>query len=84
MLIERSVLVQVSDVADDASDRIDAMAARFRTEPDQLAATPFVLIGSVAQVVDELERLRERIGVNHVVVREAEGFAPVVDALRGR
>jgi probable F420-dependent oxidoreductase len=82
--IERSVLVQVTDVADDASGRIDEMAARFRTEPGQLAATPFVLIGSVAQVVDELERLRERIGVSHVVVREAEGFAPVVDALRGR
>ncbi|MGD9998585.1 MAG: TIGR03621 family F420-dependent LLM class oxidoreductase [Ilumatobacteraceae bacterium] len=82
--IERSALVQVTDVADDASTRLESMAARFGLDRDELMQTPFVLIGSVGQVVDELEGLRVRLGISHLVVREAEAFAPVVAALRGR
>jgi hypothetical protein len=35
-------------------------------------------------VIDKLERLREELGISHVVVRDADAFAPVVDALAGR
>ena len=80
--IERSVLVQATEVGDHA--RLDELAQRFEMPADLLAATPFVLVGSVEQVIDELERMRERIGVSHVTVRDAEGFAPVVEALAGR
>jgi hypothetical protein len=46
--------------------------------------SPFVLIGSVEQIVDKLGRLRERVGISHYVVRDVEGFAPVVAALADR
>ncbi|MBI5090599.1 MAG: TIGR03621 family F420-dependent LLM class oxidoreductase [Actinobacteria bacterium] len=82
--IELSVLVQTTDVAVDAHARIDQLASRFGLDRDQLVETPFVLAGSVEQVIDEVERLRERLGVSHIVVREPESFAPVVAALRGR
>ena len=43
-----------------------------------------MLVGSVEQVVDKLERLRADLGISHYVVRDAEQFAPVVAALAGR
>jgi probable F420-dependent oxidoreductase len=82
--IERSILVQATHVGDDSTATLDRFAARFEMPVELLAATPFVLVGSVEQIVDELERRRERLGVSHVVVRDAEGFAPVVAALSGR
>ena len=63
---------------------LDELAASFEVDRALLDETPFVLAGSVEQVVDEVERLRATAGISHFVVREAEGFAPVVAALAGR
>lgn len=82
--IERSILVQHTHVGDGADAALDAAVERFGMDRELLEATPFVLIGSVEQVVDKLERLREQIGVNHVTIRDADGVAPVVAALAGR
>ncbi len=82
--IERSILVQATYVGDDAAAKLDAAAERFKMERELLEDTPFVLIGSVEQVVDKLERLRGQIGVSHVTVRDVDGFAPVVAALSSR
>ena len=82
--IERSALVQAIDIAADASDRLDAMAERFDVTRAALDDTPFVLIGSVAQIVDKLQRLRDDVGISHYVVRDPEGFAPVLEILAGR
>jgi len=46
--------------------------------------TPFVLTGSLDQVVDKIERQRETLGISHYVVRDRDGFAPVVAALAGK
>jgi hypothetical protein len=35
-------------------------------------------------LIDKLERIRERTGISHYVIRDAEAFAPVVAALAGR
>ena len=51
-------------------------------DPEVIEHTPFVLSGSLDQVVDKIERLREVLGITHYVVRDPEGFAPVVEALR--
>ena len=81
--IERSALVQMVDIAPDASDRIDAAAERFEVTRQLIEETPFVLVGSVEQVVDKIERLRDDVGISHYVIRDAEGFAPVAAALAG-
>lgn len=82
--IERSALVQVVDVGADAGDRMGATAEQFEIPVDQVALTPFLLMGSVEQIVEKLERLRDDIGISHYVIRDAESFAPVVAALAGR
>lgn len=83
-LIERSVLVQATHIGDAAGDVFDRAAERFGVGREVVGSTPFLLFGSVAQVVEKLHAIRETVGISHVVVRDAEGFAPVVDALAGR
>ena len=51
---------------------------------DDLADCPFALYGSVEQIIDKVERLRDSLGISHYVVRDPVAFAPVVEALRGR
>jgi probable F420-dependent oxidoreductase len=82
--IECSALVQSTRIGPTTDDDLNAMAERFQLSTELIDETPFVLIGSVEQIVDKLERLRSDVGISHFVVREAEGFAPVVAALAGR
>lgn len=81
--IERSALVQFTHVGPDAPS-VDDIAERFELPADVVADTPFVLTGSVEQIVDRIERQREFLGITHYVIRDPEGFAPVVEALDGR
>ncbi len=82
--IERSVLVQATHIGAGAGEAAEQAVTRVGLERSTVDSTPFLLFGSVEQVVDELEARRESVGISHVVVRDAEGFAPVVAALAGR
>lgn len=81
--IELSALVQQTHIGDGADEARADAAERVGVDGDFVDDTPFALIGSVDQVVDKLHGLRDDLGINHFVVRDAEGFAPVVDALSG-
>jgi probable F420-dependent oxidoreductase len=81
---ERSVLVQHTEVGPITPADRRTLADRFGLPEAGIDETPFVLAGTVAQIVDKLGRLRDELGISHVVVRDAEGFSPVVDALAGR
>ena len=81
--IERSALVQISGCGDDAPP-MHELVERSGVAPDVVEETPCILSGSVEQIVDKIERLRETLGITHYVVRDATGFAPVVDALARR
>lgn len=80
--IERSALVQFTSVGPDAPPASE-LAERFNLPEEVVEQTPFALFGSLEQVVDKIERLREHVGISHFVIRDPEGFAPVVDALTG-
>ena len=81
--IELSALVQRTDLSDGWSAGLDEMTGRFDIDRDTLAASPFVLFGSVDAVCDKIAGLREHLGISHFVVREAEACAPVVARLAG-
>jgi probable F420-dependent oxidoreductase len=83
-LIERSLLVQSTVIGTDPEAAFDRATARLGVDRAVVESTPFLLFGSVQRVVDRLESLREGLGISHVVVRDAAGFAPVVSALKGR
>lgn len=82
-LIERSSLVQMVAVDDDIPSD-DELAERFEVDPAIVADSPFVLAGTLDQIVDKLERIRAASGISHYVIREPDVFAPVVEALAGR
>ena len=81
--IERSALVQFLAVGGDADGAVAARLAQAGLPPEVAVESPFVLVGSVEQLVDRLERHRQELGINHIVVRDAVAFAPVIEALAG-
>jgi hypothetical protein len=65
-------LQRLGEVIDDAS-------------VEEWLASPVVLVGTVDQIIQELQMRRERFGFSYIVLREsvADAFAPVVERLTG-
>jgi probable F420-dependent oxidoreductase len=78
----RAFLVRVTDDRDAAVEQI---ASFVQVDPSMVLESPFVLIGTAAQIVEDLLRRRERWGFSYVVVGadDVEPFAPVVAELAG-
>lgn len=53
--------------------------------PEQVVASPYVLIGSLEQLVERVQELRERFGISYFIARsdDVEAFAPIVARLAG-
>jgi len=81
--LELSVLVQAVAITDDRAGRVEVIAERFERPTELIADSPFLLIGSAAEVADQVRRLRDDLGVTYVTVFEpaAADLAPVIDAL---
>jgi probable F420-dependent oxidoreductase len=79
----RAFIVRVTE---DRNAVLDQIAAFAGVEPASVAESPFTLIGTPAQLVEDLLRRRERWGFSDVIVgaEDVESFAPVVAALAGR
>lgn len=80
--IERSALVQRTYVGADPGGSIAEVAERTGLAADDVAESPFFLLGSVEQLVDKIGRLRDLLGITHYVIRDTGAIAPVVEALR--
>ena len=82
--IELNALVQMVDVTDDAEQSLareaeligDGMTAT------ELAEIPYVLIGTVDEIADEILRARDRWGITYFAVRALDDFAPVIARVR--
>lgn len=83
--IEISTLVYGVIVTDDRQQVRTAIAERMNATAQQLVETPFFLIGTVDQIVEDVLGFRERYGISYFSVFDAhkEAFAPVVARLRG-
>lgn len=82
--LERSVLVQRTHVGPGSDAVRTEISDRIEGDPSLVDETPFVMVGSVAQVIEKVEQLREDFGINHIVTRDPDDFAPIVEALAGR
>ncbi len=67
-------------------DIVDQAATRLGVDPDDVDRSPYILAGSVHEIVEYLERLRETLGISYVTIPsdQMDEFAEVVDGLRGR
>jgi probable F420-dependent oxidoreductase len=85
--LELSALVQRVIPTGDRRGAATAMAQRWTAlTPDDILDSPFALLGSVDEIVAQLETRRERWGISYYVVFDdvADLFAPVVARLAGR
>ena len=78
----RAFLVRVTD---DRDAVVEQIAGFVQVDPSMVLESPFVLIGTPAQIVEDLLRRRERWGFSYVIVGadDVEPFAPVVAELAG-
>jgi probable F420-dependent oxidoreductase len=83
------VLVQMVVITDRADVAFDRIATRMELPVEAVRASPFVLVGSVAAIVERLHELNERLGVTSVTVfghrphsdQTELTMAPVIEAL---
>ena len=72
-------------VTDDRDAALARAAKTLDLPPDEAAASPHVLVGSVSEIVERLLRMREDFGFSYICMTAAaaESFAPVVERLAG-
>lgn len=81
--VELNALVQVVEITDDAHAAVARLCEDVPTlDPAQVDEVPYVLIGSVDEIVAKLNRCRERWGITYFAVRVLDDFAPVIAACR--
>lgn len=85
--LELNALVQRVIVTNDRRHAAEEFAQRWPAlDADELLETPFLLLGTVDQLVDDLQARRERWGISYYVIFEpsVDAFAPIVARLAGR
>lgn len=85
--LELNALVQRVIVTDDRRQAAEELASRWtQLSPEEILASPYVLVGTVRQLVEDLQARRERWGISYYVIFEPymDALAPVVAALAGR
>jgi probable F420-dependent oxidoreductase len=83
--IELNIRAFMVRVTDDRQAAIQQVADFVQVDPSLVVESPFALIGTPAEMIDDLVRRRERWGFSYVIVGadDVESFAPVVAELAG-
>jgi probable F420-dependent oxidoreductase len=80
--LELNALVQRVEITDDHPAALAAICDEVEgLSPDHAGAIPYLLVGTVDEIVAHLMRCRERWGITYFVVRDLDGFVPIIDAL---
>jgi probable F420-dependent oxidoreductase len=85
--IEWNALVQRVVVTDDRRKAAEELARRWeQLSPEEILESPYVLIGTIEEIVEALRARRERWSISYCVIFEPyiDAFAPVVARLAGR
>lgn len=84
--LEFNAWLSVARVTNDAESLAEKMSPRFAAKPEDVLASPIVLVGNEAQIEDRLHHRRERWGYSYHVLQadQAHSFAPIVQRLTGR
>ncbi|PYO53295.1 MAG: LLM class F420-dependent oxidoreductase [Candidatus Rokuibacteriota bacterium] len=85
--LELNALVQRVLVTDERRQAAEELARRWtQLSPEEILESPYVLIGSVGRLVEDLQARRERWGISDYVIFEPylDAFAPVVARLAGQ
>ena len=84
--LELNALVQRVVVTDHRRQAAEELARRWtQLSPEEILQSPYVLIGTVDEQIEDLHARRERWGISYYVIFEpyVDTFAPVVARLAG-
>jgi probable F420-dependent oxidoreductase len=81
--IELHALVQAVVITEDRHGAAGAIAERVAIDAADALSTPFLCLGTHAEIADHLLDCRERWGFSYFSVRDVEAFAPVIARLHG-
>lgn len=82
-------LARVTATPDEAIEFRTRVAGRYGVDPELIASSPSVLVGTVSQCIETLQERRESLGFNFVQLDagfpnpELDDFGPVIRALHG-
>lgn len=85
--LELNALVQQVTVTNDRRKAAEELSSRWpQLSPEEILDSPYVLIGSIDQMVEDLQARRERWGISYYVTHEPymDALAPVVARLANR
>jgi probable F420-dependent oxidoreductase len=84
--LELNMLIQQVEVTDDRMLAAETLAAEWQVPPAVVLESPHALMGSMPELVAQLQERRDRFGFSYITVHEPfmEAFAPVVQQLKGR
>jgi hypothetical protein len=83
--LEFHAWLRFAGITGSARAEAESMAGLFGAGPEEVLASPVVLMGSVAEIVDRLDERRERWGYTYYTVQQpaARQFAAVLAELGG-
>jgi probable F420-dependent oxidoreductase len=83
--IEMNIRAFFVKVTNDRAATVDGISSMFDVSKDMIDASPFALIGSVEECIEQLLERRERWGFSYTIVgaENIDECAPIVAALRG-
>ena len=84
--IEMNIRTFFVKVTNDRAATVDGISSMFGVSKDMIDASPFALIGSVEECIEQLLERRERWRLSYSIVGAAniDECAPIVAALRGK
>jgi probable F420-dependent oxidoreductase len=84
--IELNMFVGDAGIAGSGRPLLPSLAALSKSVATRIVATPYVLYGTVAELVEQLRRRRERLGISYYAIpgHAREAMAPLVERLAGR
>ena len=81
--IEFNAMVQVVQITDDRDAALAKVCDRVEgLTMDDASSTPYLMIGTVDEIVLHMMTCNERWGINYFAVRELDDFEPVLRSLR--
>ena len=83
--IELSVTIFMGAITDDRRGLAEMVASGFGQEPEMVLGSPHLLAGTVDEIVEELQGMRETLGFSYVIFGGGShnAMAPVVERLAG-
>jgi hypothetical protein len=83
--LDLQVLTFMTQIVDNRDEVLANIAPLFGVTAEEAADIPLAMIGTVDQIVEQLQKRREEFGFNDIVVQgdAMEAFAPVVAKLAG-